>query len=661
MRKRSKRLLYILTSLIWALTIIFNAPPITAVVSAATTEIATQIMTIEGFDHQNNPTSLQVLMPDWNRISFSTLPPLLSSGGFNDSSLNQAAGYDLSRQWQAGQTPDQYLKLGDISEAVRAELFSLNGIATITQLDLQQVALSAFPLVKEQTLEHLVDIVPGLGEQILGNVPPIATLVGNVDTILLQQPISQLLQQVPGVGQLQLDQINLDQFSLNSIPNLESVALQEFTDWENSFLKDIPGLGQVPLGQFPTPLAITGNFVARIDMAYSQAESLRQNTISGSYNQGLSVPCQDNCAYIELDDLENQGHSYRGSFEGKQWISGKYQKVSGGSGVCGELNGGKEPTGRHPFGKAFKVVVWDVDETTDTVDTALFFRVSCGWLGKTPYMIGPIPWFSYKVNAPIFLGLVENSVLNPGTQATVTQISPETLANTLQETENAAQLKNVSIAVTAAQAGVPIFLDKTGQPSNSVTGGCRGSFIKGCPVLSGDSLGAVSAAQAGSISVDALASAIAASESNGDYQAIGSYACVQGGTNCGRSLGKYQYMSYNSYVQPLIAAKPGGQEFLEKLNSGQDITFDELFEFFPPEDQDRLFQDDIANKIQQTSQEIDPTTGEPFTGERLLERVAQKHFGGEASKVNGTATDVLGESIYNYGRKVLEHYLQHAG
>lgn len=201
MRKRSKRLLYILTSLIWALTIIFNAPPITAVVSAATTEIATQIMTIEGFDHQNNPTSLQVLMPDWNRISFSTLPPLLSSGGFNDSSLNQAAGYDLSRQWQAGQTPDQYLKLGDISEAVRAELFSLNGIATITQLDLQQVALSAFPLVKEQTLEHLVDIVPGLGEQILGNVPPIATLVGNVDTILLQQPISQLLQQVPGVGQ----------------------------------------------------------------------------------------------------------------------------------------------------------------------------------------------------------------------------------------------------------------------------------------------------------------------------------------------------------------------------------------------------------------------------------------------------------------------------
>ncbi|MFO5491150.1 MAG: hypothetical protein ACLBM6_01085 [Cuspidothrix sp.] len=104
--------------------------------------------------------------------------------------------------------------------------------------------------------------------------------------------------------------------------------------WMNSFVKNIPGLGQVPLGLMPNPIIEIGNLAMRIDAVYGTAENHRQNTISGSDVQGFSVPCtQKDCAYVELDDLENIGKSDRSTLEGKQWISGKYQEVEGGWGI----------------------------------------------------------------------------------------------------------------------------------------------------------------------------------------------------------------------------------------------------------------------------------------------------------------------------------------
>lgn len=66
---------------------------------------------------------------------------------------------------------------------------------------------------------------------------------------------------------------------------------------------------------------------------------------------------------------------------------------------------------------------------------------------------------------------------------------------------------------------------------------------------------------------------------------------------------------------------------------------------------------DLANKIQATQGQIDPTTGQPFTGDRLLERVAQKHFGGDYSRVDGGSSDALGRlSLRDYGRAALTRY-----
>jgi hypothetical protein len=161
------------------------------------------------------------------------------------------------------------------------------------------------------------------------------------------------------------------------------------------------------------------------------------------------------------------------------------------------------------------------------------------------------------------------------------------------------------------------------------------------------------------IDLNALAESIASIESagSGGYQAVGVHTCADEGSNCGRGLGRYQFMSYNPYAVQLIAAKPGGQGFLNRIGQGYQPTEAELFQFFPPADQDRAFMADLANKIQVTRGQIDPTTGQPFTGDRLLERVAQKHFGGDYSRVDGGGSDALGRlSLRDYGRAALTRY-----
>lgn len=91
------------------------------------------------------------------------------------------------------------------------------------------------------------------------------------------------------------------------------------------------------------------------------------------------------------------------------------------------------------------------------------------------------------------------------------------------------------------------------------------------------------------------------------------------------------------------------------MEQGHQPTLAELFEFFPPADQDRAFMADMANKIQVTQEQIDPATGQPFTGdspsetlrERLIERVAQKHFGGDYSKVDGNGSGISSQPAFS--------------
>jgi hypothetical protein len=343
-----------------------------------------------------------VAIPDWSQLSLSDLPGIQHSGSIG-SEYNQGLGYDLSRTWQVGDTPDEILKLGDIAEAFAPQNFTVGQVAQLGQVNLSATPLSEFPLLGEQTLQQLVAAIPGLGQRAVSQIPPVEELLAAAGLAAGNRSLGEILAENPLLGNLQLNEIDLSQFSISAIPGISQAAIGNFADWGSSFVADIPGLGNVPLGQMPNPATLAGTAVARIDGIWGTAESRRYQTVTGSYQDGFSVPCEENCAYLELDDLENAGRNLRGSWEGQQWISGKYQQVNGGEGCLRFLNGGKEPTGRHPFGSGFKVVVMEPDEATDSVDTALYFRI-VSFCGKSPYFIGPFPFLDYRRDDWIFLG-----------------------------------------------------------------------------------------------------------------------------------------------------------------------------------------------------------------------------------------------------------------
>ena len=338
--------------------------------------------------------------PDWNRVALSDLHGIGSSGSIG-SEYNSQAGYDISRAWNVGDTPEQILKLGDLQESLSPQQLTIDDIAAFNQTtDIEGLSLQQFPLIAQQTLGELVEAIPELGKLKPSEIEPVAVLLQSQGLSSNQRQLKQLIDN-PQMGNLQLSSIDLSQYSLASIPNLSKTSLENFEGWENSFVDEIPGLNNLPLGQFPNPISPVGSTFARIDVVWGKAERNRTRTISGSYREGFSVPCWDNCAHLELDDLENFGIVARSSYEGSQWISGKYQQVNGGSGCWL----GKEPTGIHPFGKAFKLVLWSTDETKDTAEIMMFFKldVECG---SSPYFIGPIPapWSQVKVNDWVFMG-----------------------------------------------------------------------------------------------------------------------------------------------------------------------------------------------------------------------------------------------------------------
>ncbi len=619
---RVGRLSVWLFSLALIVSILFEQPIFArARIPADTTEMPTKILEIPGMDRQGNPTSVNALLPDWTQISFSQMPPISQSGSLSAGEYKQAVGYDLSRSWTAGQTPDQYIMLGDISQALQPELLSFGFVAQQAGLNLDSVALSAFTLVAKQSLNQLVQAIPLLGEFKVAEIAPVAGLLATkaAGIDVADRTLDRVLSSNPQLGQLKLGEIDLSQYSISSIPNLSSAQLGAFSDWQTTLIKDVPGLNALPLSSFPNPIAEFGNLVMRIDAIYGPAERRRTKTISGSDVQGFSVNCQENdCAYIELDDLENSGRNARGSLEGKQWISGKYQEVEGGSGCLKGVNGGKEPTGRLPFGSAFKVVVMEPDEQTDTVDTALFFRF-CSPCGCSPYFIGPVPFFTYRVNSPIFVGALESS--SGGSS---------------------------SVPTGAVRGGVSSPVTKGVATAANINVPCPPGSTAPAPVSVGNVQG---------VNVPALSEAIASIESSGSYENAGVNACVDGGNNCGVPLGKYQFINYDEYAASSISSKPGGTQFLAKLRRGYQPTQAELFQFFPPADREAVFAQSLASKLNATSQEKDPTTGSFFSGDRLIERVAQKHFGGDYSKVDGSSTDTFGRlTLSSYGQDVLRRY-----
>jgi hypothetical protein len=385
-----------------------------------------------------HPQTVEEELDAYRQLTFDDIPPATEAGGIDlEAALEQQdevsvgkvieeLGYNPDRDWEAGTPLAEFLFLGDLADATKLEEWTLEAIASVVGEDLSTLALADFPLVGRQNLKSLVEAVPGLRDYDLEAVAPLAALVeqaygSSVYGSYKNQPLERLLENST-LADLSLDQLDLSAFSLDSVPAIAQTPLGDLPDWKQATIAEIPGLSKLPLERFLKDLHGPGTIFARLDIALGEAEQQRLNTVTGSYQDGFAVPCdQSNCMHVELTDA---GFILDEGIRGKQWISGKVQQVRGGSGCLAWMNGGREPTGRHPFGPTFKVVLWDTHEADGTAQFVLFTRIQI-FCGESPYFIGPLPWFSGREKELVFIGLPDwllpsNSGASPSTSPSAT-------------------------------------------------------------------------------------------------------------------------------------------------------------------------------------------------------------------------------------------------
>ncbi|HEY9644992.1 MAG TPA: glycoside hydrolase family 19 protein [Chroococcidiopsis sp.] len=422
-----RRLVSIL--LVFLIAVIHGTPQVLAAAIAPGEPAIVPTMTVQG-----------ITIPDWSRMSFASLPPVQAGGQIAIAAAAASrAGDDPSRSWSPGTSLADLLTLGDLQHDFALEQLTLAAIAQITGLDLAQVRLANFGLLKQQTISSLVAAIPGLGDYPVAAVKPLAALIAKYSSNTVSwsserlaplavfpilaaatAPTGQTLKAIASdstLGQLPLHTAALEQYSLNDIPGLSQTSLGEFAGWQQAAISTVPGLADVPFKAMPQSMGDFLGFVAIDDVTYGDSgdkehtQTLTAHSITGSDRVGFHYPCVQtrSCAYLELASPTFLGNFGSPELHGAQWIKGGTepggQMVAGGHGILAEVNGGKEPTGRLPFGSAVKVVLVSDNEAEGRGDFALFFRICHSFLGCTPYFIGPVPFYSVHEKGVVIVGL----------------------------------------------------------------------------------------------------------------------------------------------------------------------------------------------------------------------------------------------------------------
>ena len=320
-------------------------------------------------------------VPDWSKLSFSTLPGVGTGGAFQiPDSLNTQLGYNASRFWDENTPIDQVLTLGDLEDGFGLQSFSLGNIAHITGLNLNNISLDNFSLLGQQTIDSLVKSIPDLAARTLNQVPILKDLVNfNLNNLaesgLAQQALGSLnlndfgnssLSTVAAnelLGHSSLNVLDLSKYSAAAVPDALKVPLSSLPGWQTTAVGQVPGLSQVPFSAFPhAPAAGFFGYVALDDVTYGPAEHHTTPTkfsITGSDQVGFNYQCaqERGCAYLELNSPASLGVAGDPGLHGAQWIKGGTdpggQMVKGGHGILGVINGGQEPTGRLPLRPSF--------------------------------------------------------------------------------------------------------------------------------------------------------------------------------------------------------------------------------------------------------------------------------------------------------------------
>lgn len=151
-------------------------------------------------------------------------------------------------------------------------------------------------------------------------------------------------------------------------------------------------------------------FWGKLDLVLGERESYIDYTVSGSDREGWAVPClQQNCTHIELSS------EIFPMLHGRRWIGGQQQVRGGRNPPLKYLNGGREPTGRLPFGDRIKIVVHSVNESQGTVQFAAYLNFCIQFLfykSCSPYFIGPLPWLSAAEKDWVLVGFGASPPVN---------------------------------------------------------------------------------------------------------------------------------------------------------------------------------------------------------------------------------------------------------
>ena len=552
---------------------------------------------------------------DLSNVTFNSLPPYGKAGDIvSAGDLSEQMGYDPARHWEAGDLPADVFTLGDFQSSFKTQELNLDQVAQLSGLDLQQLRIKDVPFFEDKTFSEVADAVPALKEFSLEEVPALAE-VFDAD---LSTTIGELIDTDELIGNMNFNNL-VGEFSVMDIPNLDLAALDSFKNWQATAMSEVPGLGDIGLGKLSQVPDIFSGVTATHDISFGAKENTKtptRHSITGSSKDGFSVQCvqQRGCAHVELTGA--------GNMHGAQWIAGGegkgQQMVNGGEKVLGAVNGGKEPTGRLPFGEAFKVVLDETSESKGTAEFALYFKYCYKGppvdLGCTPYFLGPIPMpiLNSKEKGMIITGFLDAfGGVTSGLQAPKAweKLSPPPSQD----------IKNV----VNANGG------RFGSRGNSRL--C-GSGPEG-------------------IDFKALGDAYKTIESNiHEYEAVGVNIPSEDSTFRSFGLGRYQYMSDREDVRAAILREPGGREFLARTDAGQKPSKEDVSTYFPVSVQDGLFVDDQKQLIQWAKEE-------GYTGDRLIEVVGQMHFGGPNPAIRDSAgTDANGMSIRLYGEKLNSAY-----
>lgn len=528
-------------------------------------------------------------------------------------------GYDPQRHWEAGDRPADVFVLGDFQSSLDTQNLNLDQISQVTGLDLSQMKISEVPFLQGRSVAEVAEATPALKDFTMEEIPALDGL--GLDSSMT---LGEAMEMDPSIGEMDFSAIAGDS-AVTDVPNLDLASMDSFEDWQATAISEVPGLGDIPMGSMPNGLGILSGLWGKFDMPYGPKEHTKTKTkysITGSNKDGFTVQCGQprGCAHIELSGFFQM--------HGAQWISGGtgpgQQMVNGGEGVLGTVNGGKEPTGRHPYGDQFKIVLDEVSESEGSAKFALYFKYCYRGppvdLGCTPYFLGPVPMpvLDAKEKGLIITGLLDGrGGLTSGLQA------PESWEK--KRPKNTAEIDDIV-----------------------------GKYAQQSPYGSGSLCGD----GPGGVKFEALGEAYHAIESrgSGDYGAVGVFVSLSYGET-GRALGRYQYMSYRSDIQQVLRGRPGGSNLLEKARiKGATITAQELLEVFPPDIQNTVFRQDQTYMI-------DLALSRGYTGDRLLEVLAQMHFRGPGvldssalDSKSSTNGDSLGTTMYDYGQRFRHYY-----